>query len=204
MHPRARQLPSETWIAFLPQVRLAGGTHVTAVAGAGASPVLNAHTPLNRDFDVYESMPKHNDFPAMVRRLRFDGDRPWFWLLNVGETHYPYALPDEDPSEWPRRSGVHGVFKHLDEDMLGGRLVAGEGADGAKRAEGSGFFDTDGSAAARCAPPSCRCRSRSPVRRGATPVRGSSSPPTTVSCSAKRASSGRPGRAREGVRGTRR
>ena len=27
-------------------------------------------------------------------------------------------MPDEDPSEWPRISGVHGVFKHLDE---GGR-----------------------------------------------------------------------------------
>lgn len=97
-------------------------------------PVLNPHTPLNRDFDVYESMPKHNDFPAMVQRLRFDGDRPWFWLLNVGETHYPYALPDEDPGEWPRISGVHGVFEHLDDSMVGGRLVTREDDD---------FFDAD-------------------------------------------------------------
>jgi hypothetical protein len=88
-------------------------------------PVLNRHTPINRDFDVYEQMPAHNDFPAMVDRLRFDGDRPWFWLLNVGETHYPYALPDEDPSEWPRISGVHGVFKHLDDQVVGGKLVEG-------------------------------------------------------------------------------
>jgi membrane-anchored protein YejM (alkaline phosphatase superfamily) len=86
-------------------------------------PVLNRHVPLNRDFDEYELMPTHNDMAAMVERMRFDGDRPWFHLLNVGETHYPYALPSEDPSEWPRISGVHGVFKHLDDLVVGGRLV---------------------------------------------------------------------------------
>lgn len=86
-------------------------------------PVLNRHVPLNRDFDSYELMPKHNDMVAMVDKMRFDGDRPWFHLLNVGETHYPYALPSEDPSEWPRISGVHGVFKHLDDLVVGGRLV---------------------------------------------------------------------------------
>ena len=42
-------------------------------------------------------------------------ERPSFWLLNVGETHYPYALPGEDADERPHISGVHGVFKHLDE-----------------------------------------------------------------------------------------
>jgi hypothetical protein len=78
-------------------------------------PVLNPHTAVNRDFDTYELMPTHNDMAAMLPKLRFDEDRPSFYLLNVGETHYPYALPDEDPSLWPRISGVHGVFKHLDE-----------------------------------------------------------------------------------------
>jgi Sulfatase len=77
-------------------------------------PVLNAHTVINRDFDRYELMPKHNDMAAMVSRLTFSEDRPSFYLLNVGETHYPYALPDEDPSLWPQISGVHGVFKRLD------------------------------------------------------------------------------------------
>ena len=51
-------------------------------------------------------------------------------MLNVGETHYPYALPGEDPSEWPKISGVHGVFKHLD-DQLGAADEAPE------------FFDDD-------------------------------------------------------------
>jgi hypothetical protein len=85
-------------------------------------PVLNRHVPLNRDFDHYELMPKHNDMAAMVAKMRFDGDRPWFYLLNVGETHYPYALPDEDPADWPRISGVHGTFKHLDQLVVGGQL----------------------------------------------------------------------------------
>ena len=29
---------------------------------------------------------------------------------------------DEPPDEWPRISGVHGVFKHIDESIVGGRL----------------------------------------------------------------------------------
>jgi len=77
-------------------------------------PVLNAHTVINRDFDSYELMPVHNDMAAMLDKLTFSDERPSFYLLNVGETHYPYALPDEDPARWPRISGVHGVFKHLD------------------------------------------------------------------------------------------
>jgi hypothetical protein len=72
-------------------------------------PVLNPHTPLNRDFSSYELMPTHNDMAAMLERLRVDETRPSFHMLNVGETHYPYALPDEDPAEWPRISGVQGV-----------------------------------------------------------------------------------------------
>jgi hypothetical protein len=79
-------------------------------------PVLNEHTPINLDFDSYKLMPKHNDMAAMVEELEFEDGRPSFYLLNVGETHYPYALPDEDPSEWPHISGVHGVFKRLDEE----------------------------------------------------------------------------------------
>lgn len=78
-------------------------------------PVLNPSTGINRDFDSFELMPTHNDMAAMLPKLSFSAERPSFCLLNVGETHYPYALPHEDPSEWPRISGVHGVFKRLDE-----------------------------------------------------------------------------------------
>ena len=86
------------------------GYHTHAMV---SMPVLNRHTVINRDFDTYELMPSHNDMAAMLPRMTFHEDRPSFYLLNVGETHYPYALPDEDPSLWPRISGVHGVFKHL-------------------------------------------------------------------------------------------
>jgi hypothetical protein len=78
-------------------------------------PVLNARTPINRDFDDYELMSRHNDLDGILDRLDFSGDRPTFHLINTGETHYPYALADDDPSEWPRLSGVHGVVKRLDE-----------------------------------------------------------------------------------------
>src|SRR5690242_9904472 len=85
-------------------------------------PVLNPKTILNNGFDTFRLMPKHNDMRAMVRDMKFSEDRPSFYLLNVGETHYPYALPDEPPEDWPRISGVHGVFKHLDDHVVGGKL----------------------------------------------------------------------------------
>jgi hypothetical protein len=78
-------------------------------------PVLNKFTVINRDFESYELMPSHNDMAAMVEEVHFDEARPSFWLLNVGETHYPYAKPGDDTSDLPHISGVHGVFKHLDQ-----------------------------------------------------------------------------------------
>ncbi len=71
-------------------------------------PVLNPATLLNKDFDSFTLMPTHNDMAAMVERLSFSPDRPSFYLLNVGETHYPYALPNEPSEEWPKIHGVHG------------------------------------------------------------------------------------------------
>ena len=35
-------------------------------------------------------MDHHNDMRAMVKEI--PEDKPSFYLLNVGETHYPYAL----------------------------------------------------------------------------------------------------------------
>ncbi len=84
-------------------------------------PVLNPRTMINNGFDSFRLMPKHNDMAAMLDDMRF-GSRPSFYLLNVGETHYPYALPSEPKNDWPRISGVHGVFKHLDDHVVGGKL----------------------------------------------------------------------------------
>ncbi len=85
-------------------------------------PVLNPKTILNNGFDSYRLMEKHNDMRAMLREMRFSDSQPSFYLLNVGETHYPYALPDEPEDAWPRIHGVHGVFKHLDDHVVGGKL----------------------------------------------------------------------------------
>jgi len=86
-------------------------------------PVLNPRTILNTGFDTYKLMEKHNDMGAMVRQMSFSETQPNFFLLNVGETHYPYALPHEPPDQWPRISGVHGIFKHLDDEVVGGKLL---------------------------------------------------------------------------------
>lgn len=85
-------------------------------------PVLNPLTILNSGFDSYRLMERHNDMAAMVDAMEFQDDQPSFYLLNVGETHYPYALPSEAPESWPVVSGVHGVFKHLDDHVVGGKL----------------------------------------------------------------------------------
>ncbi|HEY7212674.1 MAG TPA: sulfatase-like hydrolase/transferase [Bryobacteraceae bacterium] len=97
-------------------------------------PVLNPRTVLNSGWDSYKLMDKHNDMRAMLREMKFSNNQPSFYLLNVGETHYPYALPDEPPDQWPRISGVHGVFKHLDDHVVGGKL---------KRAKAEKFFDSE-------------------------------------------------------------
>ena len=99
-------------------------------------PVLNPATPINRDFDSFTLMPKHNDMAAMIDRMKFSPERPSFHLLNVGETHYPYALPGESENQWPKIHGVHGVFKHLDDLIVGGKLIEKEG-------KGERFFDPD-------------------------------------------------------------
>jgi hypothetical protein len=85
-------------------------------------PVLNPKTVINRDFDTFRLMDKHNDMNAMLDEMTFPGDRPSFYMLNVGETHYPYARPTEPKNAWPRLSGVHGVFKHLDDHVVQGKL----------------------------------------------------------------------------------
>ena len=83
-------------------------------------PVLNPKTGINRAFDSFQLMDSHNDMASMLPTLTFDSDRPSFYLLNVGETHYPYATAEEPPSEWPRLPGVHGLFGRL----AGGQALA--------------------------------------------------------------------------------
>jgi hypothetical protein len=76
-------------------------------------PVLNQYTSFSQYFDDYKMMENHNDFAGMVKEIHFAGPQPYFYLLNLGETHYPYML---DKSEAPILHGLHGVLKHLDSD----------------------------------------------------------------------------------------
>ena len=101
--------------------------------GVVSLPVLNPMTSMSSHFDRYELAPAHNDLRAIFEGapekrdhtgkvlkpacvpLRFDDDQPGFFFLNTGETHYPYILPGETAQDLPHISGVHGVFKHLDD-----------------------------------------------------------------------------------------
>ena len=80
-------------------------------------PVLNSKTGVNRAFDSFQLMDSHNDMAAMLETMEFTTERPSFYMLNVGETHYPYAKPNEDSSMWPRISGVNGVFKKMNDQI---------------------------------------------------------------------------------------
>jgi hypothetical protein len=107
----AQMVPS-LWLPGFLRNTLGYATHARV-----SLPVLNPKTGINRDFDSFELMDSHNDMRAMLPTLKFDSARPSFYMLNVGETHYPYAKPDEDSSMWPRISGVNGVFKKLDQSV---------------------------------------------------------------------------------------
>lgn len=94
-----------------------------ATAAMVSMPVLNPATVTNRGFDGYRLMDCHNDMSAMLPQMTFSEERPSFYLLNVGETHYPYAVPGEDTSSWPHVSGLHGVLGRMSaplEDSRGG------------------------------------------------------------------------------------
>jgi arylsulfatase A-like enzyme len=86
-------------------------------------PVLNSHTIIARDFESYQRMKHHNDMASMLDLIRFDPDRPTFHLLNIGETHYPYATPGDDASRWPHLSGVHGAVQWMGTPTPEGRAA---------------------------------------------------------------------------------
>ena len=105
----AKMVPG-LWFPGLMRNTLGYSTHARV-----SLPVLNPKTGINRDFDTFQLMDSHNDMAAMLPTMKFDSDRPSFYLLNVGETHYPYAVPGEDTSHLPRISGVNGVFKKMND-----------------------------------------------------------------------------------------
>jgi hypothetical protein len=105
--------------------------------GRVSMPVLNGFTLISAFFDDYKLMPNHNDFSGMVDEIEFTPERPTFYFLNIGETHYPYMMKGPD---LPHISGVHGAAKALaaGEDS-GGRIANGKG----NGCNSTGFFDAD-------------------------------------------------------------
>jgi arylsulfatase A-like enzyme len=95
---------------FLPTFFRSLGYHTRALVSMS---VLNPHTAINRDFESYQRMKRHNDMAGMIEAIEFDPQRPTFYLLNIGETHYPYAVPGDDAARWPHLSGVHGAVRGL-------------------------------------------------------------------------------------------
>lgn len=109
-------IPDISFKAFVPRLSLPAflrqqGYRTNALV---SMPVLNQTTNLNNHFDRYKLMDKHNDFSAIIDDLQFDKSQPSFYLMNIGETHYPYSLPGET-NDLPIISGVNGVFKHMDD-----------------------------------------------------------------------------------------
>jgi hypothetical protein len=99
------QLAPELW---LPEFLRTQGWHTGAFVSL---PALNPASPINRGFDHYQMRSQSNDFAGIIEDLRFYKERPSFWLLNTGETHYPYERPDREYPPLPRLSGVHGTVR---------------------------------------------------------------------------------------------
>ena len=128
-------IPEISFRGFVPRLSLPAflRDHGYKTNALVSMPVLNQTTIINQHFDRYQLMKSHNDFDAIIDNMVFERDKPSFYLLNVGETHYPFTLPGESGDHLPRISGVHGVFKHMDDQILTGQNPNEEDA----------FFDMD-------------------------------------------------------------
>lgn len=107
-------IPDLSFKNFVPELSLAKvlGKNGYRTVGKVSMPVLNPLTAFSRFFDEYKLMKDHNDFQGMVKEIEFSADQPSYHFMNLGETHYPYMLKDE---QLPKISGVHGVVKGMDD-----------------------------------------------------------------------------------------
>lgn len=77
-------------------------------------PLLNRFTTFSTYFDDYKLMENHNDFEGMLSEIEFASEYPTFYFLNLGETHYPYMLKEEN---MPHIHGLHGVLKRMSDTV---------------------------------------------------------------------------------------
>ena len=106
-----------TFADFVPELNLVKRLNDLGYRTVGkvSLPVLNPKTSMSVYFDDYKLMDDHNNFKGMVEEIDFLDNKPTFYFLNLGETHYPYMLKDDS---LPHISGVHGVFKNLDDFII--------------------------------------------------------------------------------------
>jgi len=120
---RRLNVPDVEFGKFVPQLSLPYflKSQGLRTEGVVSLPVLNPTTSMSAHFDRYELAPSHNDLSVIFdgsdsfAGIKPDRDKPCFFFINTGETHYPYLLPGEKADDLPHISGVHGVFKHLDD-----------------------------------------------------------------------------------------
>jgi hypothetical protein len=110
-------IPEVEFAKFVPQLSLPHFLKAQEYYCEGwvSLPVLNPLTSMSAHFDKYELAPSHNDLQIIFDKLTFRENQPSFFFINTGETHYPYLLPGETADDLPHISGVHGVFKSLDQ-----------------------------------------------------------------------------------------
>lgn len=127
--------PDLSFKTFVPELSLAKVLQKRGYRTTGrvSMPVLNPLTAFSRFFDDYKLMKDHNDFQGMVNEVAFSADQPGYHFMNLGETHYPYMLKNED---LPVISGVHGVVKGMD------GAIARQGESATEEAEPE-FFTQD-------------------------------------------------------------
>lgn len=68
--------------------------------------VIGPESLVNSDFDTFALV---EDAAESVETMDVAGRG--FWLMNFGETHYPYNIPGDDPGYWPHLSGVRGAAR---------------------------------------------------------------------------------------------
>ncbi len=117
-------VPDMDFSRFLPHLSLPKVLNELGYRTVGrvSLPVLNESTMLSAHFHDYRLMDDHNDFAGMIREMTFPAGKPMFYFFNLGETHYPYMLKDEN---LPRISGVHGVFRDLGKTKPAADATAG-------------------------------------------------------------------------------
>jgi arylsulfatase A-like enzyme len=88
--------------------------------GIVSMPILNMRPAMSHFFDKFEVMPRHNDFPGILSKLKFDGPKPRFYFINVGETHYPYTFgSDSGPAkEYPWLHGWRGAIQNINDGFM--------------------------------------------------------------------------------------